>query len=43
MKIKTLIKYVLFPRFRRSIRVARYIERGYNQQEALAKVRVIEA
>jgi len=42
MRLKNLIKYILFPVYRRSIKIARYIESGYSQQEALAKVKVIE-
>ena len=42
MKLKSLIKYILLPAYRRSLQIARYVERGYSHQEALAKVRVIE-
>ena len=42
MKLKNLIKYILSPVFRRSTKIARYIEQGYSHQEALAKVKVIE-
>ncbi len=42
MRLKNLIKYILFPAYRRSCQIARYIEKGYSHQEALAKVRVIE-
>jgi hypothetical protein len=42
MRLKHLIKYILFPVYRRSIQIARYIESGYSHQEALAKVKVIE-
>ena len=42
MIIKNLIKYIICPAYRRSIQIARYIEKGYSHQEALAKVGVIE-
>ncbi len=42
MRLQNLIKYILFPAFRRSVKIERYIEMGYSQQEALAKVKVIE-
>ena len=43
MKFKSLLKYILCPAYRRSCQIARYLRRGYNAQEALAKVGVIEA
>jgi hypothetical protein len=42
MRLKDLLKYILFPAYRRSVQIARYLERGYSPQEALAKVKVIE-
>jgi hypothetical protein len=42
MRLKNLIKYILFPAYRRSSQIARYIVKGYSHQEALAKARVIE-
>ena len=42
MKFKKLIKYVLFPLYRRSLQIERYIDKGYSHIEALAKVKVIE-
>jgi hypothetical protein len=42
MRLKNLIKYILFPVYRRSLQIERYIEMGYSHQEALAKVKVIE-
>jgi hypothetical protein len=42
MKLKNLIKYILFPAYRRSIQIAIYIRKGYSHQEALAKVKLIE-
>lgn len=42
MRFKNLIKYILFPVYRRSVQIGKYIEHGYSQQEALAKVKVIE-
>jgi len=42
MRLKKLIKYILFPVYRRSRQIARYIENGYSHEESLAKVKVIE-
>jgi len=42
MRLKKLIKHILFPVYRRSCQVLRYIENGYSHEEALAKVKVIE-
>jgi len=41
MRLKKLIKHILFPVYRRSRQVLRYIENGYSHEEALAKVKVI--
>ena len=42
MRLKILFKRILFPVYRRSCQVLRYIENGYSHMEALAKVKVIE-
>lgn len=43
LKRRNLIKYIFCPAYRRSCQAASYIRRGYNAQQALAKVGVIEA
>ena len=43
MKIKNLFRFIFCPAYRRSCQIARYLRRGYNVQQALAKVGVIEA
>jgi len=43
MKIKNLLRFIFCPAYRRSCQIARYLRRGYNAQQALAKVGVIEA
>jgi hypothetical protein len=43
MKLKSLLKYILYPTYRRNYQIANHLRRGYNAQEALAKVKVIEA
>ena len=43
MSFKNLIWHILFPVGRRSRQIEKYIESGYSHQEALAKVKVIEA
>ena len=42
MKFKELVKYILFPLYRRSILALKYVENGCSHKEALAKVKVIE-
>jgi hypothetical protein len=42
MRLKKLIKCILFPVYRRSSQIVRYIDNGYSHKEALAKVKVIE-
>jgi hypothetical protein len=42
MRLKKLIKSILFPVYRRSSQIVRYIDEGYSHKEALAKVKVIE-
>ena len=42
MRLKGLIKCILFPVYRRSSQIVRYIDEGYSHKEALAKVKVIE-
>jgi hypothetical protein len=43
MKLKSLLKYILYPSYRRNRQIANYLRRGFTAQEALAKVKVIEA
>jgi hypothetical protein len=43
MKLKSLLKYIFCPAYRRSLQIARYLRQGYDAQQALAKVGVIEA
>jgi hypothetical protein len=43
MKLKSLLKYILFPTYRHNFKIANYLRRGYTAQEALAKAKVIEA
>ncbi|MFC2024606.1 hypothetical protein ACFLTJ_03445 [Chloroflexota bacterium] len=42
-RLKSLVKYILFPSYRRSYQIANYQRHGYTTQEALAKVKAIEA
>jgi hypothetical protein len=43
LKWKNLLRYIFCPAYRRSCQIARYLRRGYDAQQALAKVGVIEA
>jgi hypothetical protein len=43
LRVKSLLKYIFIPSYRRSYQVASYLRHGYTIQEALAKVKVIEA
>jgi hypothetical protein len=43
IKIKSLIKYLLFPSWRRSYLLAKYIRDGLTTQEAMSLLGVIEA
>jgi len=42
MRLIRFIKYILFPMYRRSLQLMRYLDNGYSHKEALAKVKVIE-
>lgn len=43
VRLKRLLKYIFIPSYRRSCQIASYRRHGYTIQEALAKVKVIEA
>ena len=43
MRLIRRFKHLVFPYYRRSYQIARYRRLGYTAQEALAKVKVIEA
>jgi hypothetical protein len=43
VRLKSLLKYIFIPSYRRSYQIASYLRHGYTIQEALAKVKVIEA
>ena len=41
-KLKNIVKCILCPEYRRSLKLAGYVDRGYTHQEALARVGVVE-
>jgi hypothetical protein len=43
IKIKSLLKYLLLPSWRRSYLLARYIHDGLTAQEAMSLLKLIEA